>query len=180
MCLANTGTAPDQDLTSGSTIRYKHKLTREHRYTMDHTPKNETALESAAIGEVEALHRFFTAWFAGKLDPGPASFARLPNSLDRGFEIIYPSAERQHRDQLVSALEELHGAHANAQPPFAIRIENAQARALGARLVLVTYEEHQIRDGEATCRISTALLREDSDAPGGFRWLHVHETWKDG
>ncbi len=145
---------------------------------MDHTPKSTAALLAAAIEEVEALHRFFTQWFRGSMDAGSEGFSRLPETLDQAFELIYPSGEHLGRDELVAALKELYGSQARTEPPFAIRIENARARALGPGLVLVTYEEHQAWDGVENCRISSAILAEDAGAPGGFRWLHVHETWK--
>jgi hypothetical protein len=41
---------------------------------------------------------------------------------------------------------------------------------------IVTYEEHQTRSSGNRVIISTIGLIPDSNRPGGFSWLFVHET----
>ena len=134
---------------------------------------------SAAIDEVRALHRFFEDWFHARLSPTDADFARLPASLAPDFVLVPPSGTPIDHAALLTSLRSAHGSRAGDEA-FRIWIESPATRPLAADLTLVTYEEWQeTRDGRGG-RLSSALLRTSNDAPGGFLWEHVHETWLPG
>ena len=130
---------------------------------------------AAAIDEVVALHAFFEAWFRGTLPNDDASYARFVDALAQDFEIVPPSGALVPRDALLTSLRAL---HATRDATFAIEVREARARTLTAGVWLVTYEEWQRDDADAAwgARRSSAVLEEDGNAPGGFRWRHVHET----
>lgn len=133
-------------------------------------------LAEHAIEEVLALHRVFPRWFSGSIDRTPENFADIAHALGEGFQIVFPSGEKQDRQQLLRELEGAHGGHAASDPPFRIWIENTLARPLTEDICLVTYDELQELNGEITGRTSSALLRRNPDAVRGMEWLHVHET----
>ena len=58
-----------------------------------------------------------------------------------------------------------------------IRIANSGVVWADDASVLAVYQEWQDTEDETTARQSSALFAIDSDAPGGLRWLWVHETW---
>ncbi len=124
------------------------------------------------IREIEELHAFFQAWFAGELDNNDAEFGRFSQTISPAFTIIGPNGSITDHDGIVAALRSAHGAG-----PFEIWIENASAKPLSAGQWLALYEEWQIREGTKSVRQSSAIFEEHADAPNGLIWRHVHETW---
>jgi hypothetical protein len=140
----------------------------------DHPPPESFMTKrtlAAVTAEVEALHAFFEALFTGATD----DLSRCADALDGDFEIVSPTGERTAREPLLEMLASARGRHEPGT--FAIRVEDVRSRSLGEGLHLVTYEEWHDQGGASRGRLSSALLAEDADAPGGFRWQHVHETW---
>ena len=133
------------------------------------------ALGTAALAEVERLHRFFEAWFRGSLPRDAAAFAACADALAAGFVQVDPQGREHRRGDLLARLEAAHGCRADA--PFAITIEDARVLLERDGLALVTYVELQVSGSTTTARGSTALLVADSVAPLGAAWLHLQETW---
>jgi hypothetical protein len=125
--------------------------------------------------EIEALHAFFEAWFTGVLPDDDSHFARCGEALAPGFTIISPDGRCTGRTDLLVTLRAAHGSHAPGT--FLIRVDDVRVRALPGGLVLATYEEWQESAVARRGRLSSALLGDHADAPGGLTWLHVHETW---
>lgn len=142
-------------------------------------PGDDADLSRAAIAEVEALHAFFVAWLGGTVERGEAEFAPARAFAD-DLTFIGPDGGMAGREGLVARLEAAHGVFADAEPPFSIRIANAQARPLGNGLCLVVYEEWQEIGGKTNGRVSGAVMRRGAHAPNGMEWLHVQETWLPG
>ncbi len=124
--------------------------------------------------EIEALHRFFVAWFAGRCARDDETVEReLLQRLDERFVLIQPGGALRSRADFSSGLRSAHGTN----PDFRIAIRDVQIRHSWNRHLLATYEEWQ-RNARASTppdngRLSTVLF----EVADGFKWLHVHETW---
>ncbi len=137
----------------------------------------DDAFCAAAVQEVERLHAFFVGWLGGTIERKSAAFAACAGALAAGFVHIDPDGAVADREALLERLEEAHG---RLGEDFRISIRNPRARALDNDLCLVVYEEWQARPEGEKGRVSTALMRRDTEAPAGLAWLHVHETWLPG
>ncbi len=124
--------------------------------------------------EIEALHRFFVAWFSGACDNTTDVLEReLLQRLDRNFMLIQPGGGVLSRESLSDALAPAHGAN----PDFRIAVRNVHVRFELGQYLLVTYEEWQ-RNARASTppdngRLSSVLF----EIADGFNWLHLQETW---
>lgn len=129
---------------------------------------------AACLQEIDELHRFFEAWFAGRLPATSESFARVDVALSEDFEIVGPSGDLSARGPLLERLRAAHGV----DDALRIRVENGRVRTLEpGGLLLAVYEEwHETEDGPRG-RLSSALFRPWPETPNGLQWLHVHETW---
>jgi len=125
--------------------------------------------------EIAELHAFFEDWFVGRLPNDHSTFARFADAMGEGFEIVSPAGTAMGRDDLLALLRSAHGS--SAEGALRIWTDNVSVRSLGDGLTLARYEEWQESDGETKGRLSSAVLRAHSSAPGGFLWLSVHETW---
>lgn len=135
----------------------------------------DAELDAACAREVHALHDAFEDWFAGRTPPD--GFTRIERALADDFRMVPPSGALLDRDALLAALRAAHGTHAAGS--LRLRVSDVVVEALGPDLRRARYVEHH--EGARPCRRrSTALLRRDADAPGGVRWLDVHETWLEG
>lgn len=139
--------------------------------------------EALYTREVEALHRFFQDWFNGELPNTDEAFARFADALDTDFFIVPPSGHLADRPRLLELLRPGHGRY-EGDYRGRVWVENVKIRRLEENLAVVTYEEWQktvnasgVTLDDPRGRLSSALLRLDPEAPGGVRWLHVHETW---
>ncbi len=126
--------------------------------------------------EIEALHRFFVAWFHGTAPDDDATWQRFDAVMAPDFGLVSPSGSHQERDELLSGLRALHGCRPPEQG-FAIWIENYACRRVAGDVILATYEEWQRIDGIERGRLSSAVFERHAAAPHGVRWMHVHETW---
>lgn len=131
-------------------------------------------LEARAVEEVEALHRFFVAWFAGR---GPdAALDEEARAFAPDFVRIGPNGQEQTAAEVVAMLRALRGGRG---PDFAIAIERPATRHLRDDLVVVAYDERQEDIGVRTLRRSSAVFSPDPAAPRGVVWRHLHESWID-
>ncbi len=128
------------------------------------------------VAEIHELHQFFQDWFSGSLAADDSSFDRFANALAEDFSIVSPEGTRRDRAELLPGLRSAHGT----DPGTRIWIENAQLRWQRGAVALATYEEWQERGGQTTARRSSAVFEPAAEAPGGVRWIHVHEVWLPG
>lgn len=128
---------------------------------------------SACRAEIESLHDFFVAWYAGERERD--AFARVERALRPGFELVTPDGERRDRD---AVLEAVRGGYGRDEPgAFDIEVRNVESIHRTGASATVRYEECQEAPAETTGRISTAILAADPSAPCGVAWLDLHETW---
>ncbi len=127
-----------------------------------------SALEAMAIEEVEGLHRSFEQIFAGDA----SALDRVDAALASSFAMVPPSGEIVDRAQVLTGL-----AGALGVQQVTIRILNPRLRWASNDGVFVSYEEWQESTSGTTARQATVLFEIDESAPGGLRWVWVHETW---
>ncbi len=136
----------------------------------------EREMSETCEREVVQLHQFFEQWLTGRTERSEAVLDRLASALAEDFEIVSPSGTRSDRTRLLRTLGAAHGSHRSQG--LRIWVENVRGRALADGLYLATYEEwQQVGEQAPRGRLSTAVFQRAPDAPGGVRWLHVHETW---
>ncbi len=135
-------------------------------------------MNEACAHEIVEFHRFFQDWFAGSTPEDDETFGRVAAVLAPGFEIVGPSGAHVPRSTLVDGLRRAHGQY--AESAFAIEVKDLRVQAVVEGVYRVTYEEWQQGGNEDGGRISTAILRENTEAPNGVEWVHVHETWLPG
>jgi len=133
---------------------------------------NDMTTEQAVEGEIVALHEFFQDWYRGVL--ARDAFDRFENALAPDFVIVNPDARALERGAILEAVRDAFGS----DPEARLWIDNVAIRQRAGDVLTATYEEWQALAGKpARARLSTVVLRADAAAPGGWRWLHVHETW---
>ena len=125
-------------------------------------------VNEAVAQEIIALHHEFERWFHGQSD----SLSRVEQSLADDFLFVAPNGAVVDRADLIAGLRNGHGQHG-----FGIRVENVTLRWRRGDVVAASYEEWHTHADYTTTRQSTAVMEHASEAPGGFTWLAVHETW---
>lgn len=124
--------------------------------------------------EIVELHRFFEAWFRGRLPQDETSLARFADALADDFVIVTPDGVAIEKTEIVDAVRTSHGV----DPAAGIWIKNVVTRTRSRTIIVATYEEWQQFGADTPRgRLSTVVLENDDGAPGELRWLHVHETW---
>ncbi len=135
-------------------------------------------LLDAVREEIEAVHRFISAWLRGEEPNTDKAFAAgLADRLAPSFVNIQPAGRVLERDHLLASIRNEHGAN----PDFQIAISAVRLRYTdkARRLVLATYLETQSGARRSTpptnTRISTVLMRRRPET-GALEWVHIHET----
>jgi hypothetical protein len=121
--------------------------------------------------EVIRLHRVFEDWFA---DADRASLDEFVDALSDGFVIVSPDGRVADKRRTVEMVASARGSGAVA---ISIR---APRLLVDGEMIIGQYEEHQARESSVSGRVSTVVLSRDPNAPGGFLWHLVHETWLPG
>lgn len=123
--------------------------------------------------EIRRLHEFFVEWYAGTVDR--STFDRMDEALEEEFRMVTPDGTLHTR---ADVLEMVRGSYGRNDPgEFEIDIRNVERRSGFTDHATVRYEEWQTTPDGTSGRISTALLRDEEDAPAGIVWLDLHETW---
>jgi len=135
-------------------------------------------LDDICRTEIRELHEFFQDWFLGRLPAGDESFQRFARAMDPAFTMITPAGALVDLADLTARLRQAHGSRADSG--FTIRVRPVSVLKLDDGLALAVYEEWQSGPEGESAWTSSALLRRDKTAPGGIRWLHVHETYLPG
>lgn len=136
---------------------------------MDAGPDDANDLEALASAEIHRLHGAFEVWFGGA---GEEDFSPIDGALAPGFAMVTPGGDVVERAALV---ERLRAARGRRDVRLEVTID--RTTRLDPTTVLVLYRERQREaGGDARVILSSAVLRRDPAAPGGMRWLHVHET----
>ena len=130
-------------------------------------------VETTPREEIVALHDFFVDWYRGRA--GESDFETFEATLAPGFELVSPDGEVVDRPSVIEWIRESRGQY--EAEPAGITIRAVEPVFERDDLVLVRYEEHQSGALGETVRLSTALLEGDADAPRGWVWHLVHETW---
>lgn len=132
-----------------------------------------TEIDERCIQEVIELHAFFQAWLAGEAPESDAAFARFTSATAPEFTLISPDGKVAGFTDTARWIRNAYGT----RPGVRLWTDDHVVRYVDEHVVLITYREHQTRDGATTMRISSALFRRADAAPRGVLWLHVHETW---
>lgn len=125
-------------------------------------------MEDPVSAEVVRLHRFFDAWYNGKKGLRIGEFG---DAMDPLFTIVGPDGHVIDRETIIAAVENSFG-----KGGVRIAVESF-AVIEGDGYVVCRYDEVQTTPSGSTTRLSTAVMEPDNEAPGGYRWLTVHETW---
>lgn len=132
-----------------------------------------TEIDECCILEVIELHAFFQAWLRGELPASDAVFSRFASAVGPEFILISPGGKVAGFTETAGWIRSAYGT----RPGVLLWTDDHVVRYADEHVVLITYREHQTRDGATTMRISSALFRRDDAAPRDVLWLHVHETW---
>lgn len=124
--------------------------------------------EGPVSAEVVRLHRFFDAWYDG--DDG-LTISEFADAMDPTVTIVGPDGRVLGRDAIVAAVGDAFG-----KGGVDITVENFDVIERDGYSVCRYDEVHRSPDA-ATTRVSTAVMEPDTRAPGGYRWISVHETW---
>ena len=130
-------------------------------------------MSNVYAAEIRDLHQFFQDWFSGAIAQTEANFARVTTALNENFTLIGPDGTLAEYATVIGWLRGGYGS----RPNFRLWTDKIVVRHQQDDLALATYEEWQTIDGQENVRLSTTLLRANTNAPGGVEWLHVHETW---
>ena len=123
--------------------------------------------------EIERLHDFFVAWYTGET----GDFEPMAAAIADDFEMIGPDGDRVGATGVLEMVREIHDEYDIGE--FDIDIRNVEMVDAGDGYAVTRYEEWQTTPEGESGRLSTALFHTDDEAPAGFSWVTVHETWLD-
>ena len=126
-------------------------------------------MDELVRAEIATMHDRFERWFN---DGDEAAIAGVAGALAPGFVMVSPAGRLEERDALMMGLRS-----SGARRPIELATRVLRVEALGEGRSLAVYEETQREKGQTRTIVSTALFERAEDAPGGVRWLHVHETF---
>jgi hypothetical protein len=129
-------------------------------------------LAESAVRRVYEFHEFLEQWLGGVMPHDVAAVHAQIGNFDPEFQCLPPIGRVQTRDALLNWLLEAFGS----QPGLSIAIEKVNVRRTHEDMVLLTYEEHQLRPKESNRRLSSGVFVADPGATSTVRWFHLHEV----
>ena len=139
--------------------------------TDDQSPKRVEgrSMDDLVRTEIATMHDRFERWFN---DGDEAAIAGVEGALAPGFVMVSPAGRLEERGDLMMALRS-----SGARRPIELATRVLRVEALGEGRSMAVYEETQREKEQTRTIVSTALFERTDSAPGGVRWLHVHETF---
>jgi hypothetical protein len=128
-------------------------------------------LAESAVRRVYEFHDFLELWLGGVMPYDVAAVHAQIGNFDPEFQCLPPTGLVQTRDALLTWLLEAF----ESQPGLSIAIENVNVRRTHEDMVLLTYEEHQLRRRRSNRRLSSAVFVADPGGTSTSRWFHLHE-----
>lgn len=116
--------------------------------------------------EIREFHEQLAVWLAEGPEP---AMQRLASAVARELSFVGLDGQALGCDELVAALAGAGGA----RPGLRIAVEDVVVGELAPGLWLATFVE---RHSPGRDRRTSAVLRNESGAPLGVAWMHVHET----
>ena len=133
----------------------------------------QSSLLACAKAEIIGLHEFFVHWFTAGSDDA-VDFQRCERAFADGFTQIAPDGVPHDRAAIIARLMT---AKNSLKTGFSINITAITPLWQNEHALLAGYVEQQLLDGKHTQRRSTALFVQQTSAPNGVAWRHLHETW---
>ena len=122
--------------------------------------------------EIIDIEEFFEGWISGRLDSSDETFARFSGLLAPAFNIVGPTCILLTRIELLEYMRNQHGT----DPQTSRWVENPRVAHDVAGLVVVVFDEWQIRDGVLKASTISVVATTKRDDPDGIQWVHIHET----
>jgi hypothetical protein len=129
-------------------------------------------LAESAVRRVYEFHEFLEQWLSGVMPYDVAAVHAQIGNFDPEFQCLPPTGRVQTRDALLNWLLEAFGS----QPGLSITIEKVNVRRTQEDMVLLTYEEHQLRPKGSNRRLSSAVFVAEPGGTTSSRWFHLHEA----
>lgn len=137
-------------------------------------PREDATMEQLIRDEVAEMHARFERWFGGSggAPESDADMDAVEAALGPAFVMVTPTGALMERGPLVERLRA-----AGGKRQVRLTVEVLRVDEVSPTRAMAVYHEHQSEGGDERTIVSTALFERDGDAPGGVRWLHVHETY---
>ncbi|MEO1081322.1 MAG: hypothetical protein AAFY29_17305 [Pseudomonadota bacterium] len=139
---------------------------------------HQPSLEERVIKEVDDCLAAFGEWISGS---GADDFARsIGGRLSTDGTYVSRTGSVQSLGELAVEVKAARGSNPDYRVSSGtVRIVDSQSHC-----IVVLYEERtrgsRLGPIAEFTRMVTAVLHEDADAVGGFRWKHIHESQRDG
>lgn len=119
------------------------------------------------------MHKFFKAWYGGKVEKTDAEFSRMAGVCADGFYFINLNGRLMNRDEVLNAFYDRYGTF----PAYNFWIDDATVHHQHGDITVCTFktEEGEKRTGEEEV-MTTAVYQEDAAAPNGVVFLMVQDT----
>jgi len=130
------------------------------------------SIDSAGVDgvqrEIVRVHDFFSAWSEGDEE---RTLSEIEDCLDEHFYLVSPDGEVRAKTETVGYIAEMRN-----RAPLKLTIRNVRIKHVVVDLLVAVYEEHQSTAAGERVYVSTVGMMPDGRAPGGYRWLFVHEA----
>ena len=121
--------------------------------------------------EIVQLHDFFADYLNGTVAADETN--RMEIALRSDFTMVAPDGSVSDRSAVIGAITKNHGAVAGME----MSITNVELLYESPGVIAARYIENQVYDAGSNSRWSTVIFEPSNDAPNGFVWLALHETW---
>ncbi|GLT88695.1 hypothetical protein SLE2022_067100 [Rubroshorea leprosula] len=126
--------------------------------------------------EVVKFYLFYERWRRAEVEKSDHHMQSIFYSL--GI-FVHPSGSEQQLHKCKDMMARLYGDKEGTQ--YRVWVDRVSFAQIGSGAWLVKFDKWESNGEERHCCITTVLLNtKQAEAPDGFVWVHVHQTWLDG
>ncbi|KAK1289860.1 Sucrose-phosphatase 2 [Acorus calamus] len=134
--------------------------------------------DSSPGHEVVKFYMLYERWRraeVGNFEQHMQYFKKIfcPNGI-----VVNPSGVERTFNEYISALGQFYGDKKGK--PFRVWVDRVSTQKINTDAWLVKYDKWELTDEGRQCCLTSAVLKETTESPSGFAWLHIHQTWLEG
>ncbi|XP_057980709.1 sucrose-phosphatase 2-like isoform X2 [Malania oleifera] len=128
--------------------------------------------------EIVKFYLLYERWRRAEAEKSGSYIQHLKSVFHPLGIFVHPSGNEQPLHLCIDAIESSFGDKQGKH--FRVWVDRLLSAQIGSDAWLMKFDKWESSDNVFQCCRTTVLLSSKAKVPGGFTWMHVHQTWLDG
>ncbi|XP_010941762.1 sucrose-phosphatase 2 [Elaeis guineensis] len=128
--------------------------------------------------EVVKFYLLYERWHRAEVEKSEEHIQNLKTTCHPTGIVVHPSGVEHSFQEFINAFGSCYGDKQGKQ--FRVWVDKVFTSEISSDAWLVKFDKWELADEGRQCCLTSVLLKSKPENPGGFVWVHVHQTWLEG